>query len=58
MKKNEMITSENEVVKEYQIPELFDLNGINETQAFPPICSNGSGDVGACSSGASGPVPG
>ena len=55
MEKDEMITSENEVVKEYQIPGLVDLNGINETQAGPVTCHSGSGDGTGCHPGASGP---
>ena len=33
MEKDVMSTPENEIAKEYQVPELVDLNDINETQA-------------------------
>jgi hypothetical protein len=52
MEKDEMITPENEVVKEYQVPELVDLNGINTTQATPPInCTNGTSPTNFCTIG-------
>jgi hypothetical protein len=50
MEKDEMITSENEVVKNYQIPELVDLNGMKETQAITN-CVNGSVPNNNCLSG-------
>jgi hypothetical protein len=43
MEKDKMITSENEVVKEYHVPELVDLNGINEIQGDGPDCNTGPG---------------
>jgi hypothetical protein len=49
MEKDEKITSENEVVKEYHVPELVDLNGINETQERG--CTNGSSDGIPCDTG-------
>jgi hypothetical protein len=55
MEKDEKITSENEVVKEYQVPELVDLNGINETQAVLK-CTNGSVNAASCFAGGAGPA--
>ena len=43
-----MILSDQTVGKEYQIPELVDLNGIGEANA---ICSSGSAGF-PCSNGA------
>ena len=54
MKKDEMITSEDEAIKEYQVPELVDLNGINETQAVLK-CINGSVNAASCNAGGAGP---
>ena len=52
-----MILSDQTVVKEYQIPELVDLNGIGEAMGTPPVlCTNGSGNSFSCDTGTSGPV--
>ena len=53
MKKDEMITSENEVVKEYQIPELINLNGIDEVSSGGGNCYSGT-SASACGSGGGG----
>jgi hypothetical protein len=50
MKINKMILSHQTIGKEYQIPELVELNNINETLA---ACSPGSGDTN-CASGTGG----
>ena len=41
------------VGKEYQIPELVDLNSIGESMGLLP-CRNGSGDSSTCGSGSLG----
>ena len=57
MENNNMILSDQTVVKEYQIPELVDLNGIGEAMGTPPVlCTNGSGNSFSCDTGTSGPV--
>ncbi len=47
-----MILSDQTVGKEYQIPELVDLNGIGEAKAN---CTSGSSDSSLCSTGAGAP---
>ena len=43
MEKNNIIPSEQTVSKEYQTPELIDLNSINEAMGTSiAICHNGS----------------
>ena len=49
-----MILSDQTVGKEYQIPELVDLNGIGEAMGAPPKCTNGSGNAISCGTGTSG----
>jgi hypothetical protein len=51
MEKNNMILSDQKVSKEYQIPELVDLNSVGE--AMGAVCSNGSSDLFGCSNGSS-----
>ena len=47
--KDKMVLSDQTVGKEYQIPELVDLNGIGE--AVGKSCSNGSSAGDWCGSG-------
>ena len=42
------------VGKEYQIPELVDLNGIGEVMGGDPSCKNGSGNLSSCAIGSGG----
>ena len=49
-----MVLSDQTVGKEYQIPELVDLNGIGEAEGVI-LCRNGSGNVASCGTGAAGP---
>ncbi len=51
-----MILSDQTAGKEYQIPELVDLNGIGEVMGAPPQCNNGSGNSTFCNTGTSGPA--
>ena len=46
---DKMVLSEQTVGKEYQIPELVDLNGIDEAKAF--YCGPGSSNVTSCDGG-------
>ena len=54
-----MVNNENKVLpnqrvgKEYQVPELVDLNSIGEAKGTPPppACYNGSGNSSGCSPG-------
>ena len=46
-----MILSDQTVGKEYQIPELVDLNGIGEAMGIPSPCGSGSTPAGLCSTG-------
>ena len=48
MKNNHMIIADKKVSKEYQKPELVDLNEIEGTQA---ACTAGSGDYESCTAG-------
>jgi hypothetical protein len=45
--------SDQPIGKEYQIPELVDLNSIGESMGLLP-CRNGSGDSSTCGSGSLG----
>jgi len=56
MEKNNVINADKTVCKEYQVPELIDLNNLNEAEALPPQCANGSGNGFSCNSGTSGPI--
>jgi hypothetical protein len=51
---DKMILSEQPIGKEYQIPELVDLNSIGEALGLLP-CRSGSGDIASCGSGSAGP---
>jgi len=48
-----IMNADKTVSREYQIPELVDLNSISEAQATPTPCTNGSGNGYSCSSGTS-----
>ena len=50
---DKMVLSDETVGKDYQIPELVDLNGIGEAKGSPPppACYNGSGNSSGCSPG-------
>ncbi len=48
MENNKLILPDQTVSKEYQIPELVDLNGVNEALAD---CVPGSGDSFVCENG-------
>ena len=51
MEKNDsMILSDETVGKEYQIPELVDLNSVSEAMGLGG-CSSGTGPAGNCTSG-------
>ena len=50
-----MILTDQSIGKEYQIPELVDLNSVSETMGGAP-CINGSG-AGICVTGAAGGAP-
>ena len=55
MKDNDkMVLSDQIADKEYEIPELVDLNGIGEALGIGD-CTSGSGNAGLCVSGAAGP---
>lgn len=56
MKNEDIINADKTVGKEYQAPELIDLNNLSEAQAIPTQCSNGSGNGFSCNSGTSGPT--
>jgi hypothetical protein len=43
---NNMILSEQTVSKEYQIPELVDLNSVSESNAGGAACTDGSSAFG------------
>ena len=45
-----MILSAQTVGKEYQIPELVDLNSVSEAIGGS-VCRNGTGDAGSCGTG-------
>ena len=50
---NNTILSDQTVSKEYQIPELVDLNSVNEAMGSPPaFCTPGSGASFLCGAGA------
>jgi len=51
MENNNVINADKTVIKEYQVPELVDLNSINEAQAGGGACSNGSSAGVSCTSG-------
>ena len=46
-----IILSDQTVGKEYQIPELVDLNGIGEAMGIDSPCGSGSTPAGLCSTG-------
>ena len=46
-----MILSEQTLSKEYQIPELIDLNSVREAMGIPSNCTPGSSALNICSSG-------
>lgn len=48
MENNNVIVADNKNSKEYQKPELVDLNALKESQG---VCSAGSGDGTYCSAG-------
>ena len=47
---DKVVLSDQTVGKEYQIPELVDLNGIGEVMGIP-ACNNGSGNGYGCGIG-------
>ena len=51
MENNNLILSEQKVCKEYQIPELIDLNNVKESVAGELWCTNGSGNIWNCNIG-------
>jgi hypothetical protein len=52
--KDKMVLSDQQIGKEYQIPELVDLNVIGEAIGSPaPACSNGTNPAGNCTGGSS-----
>ena len=51
MGNNNVISADNSGKKEYQIPELVDLNSINEECGLPSWCTNGSSATVSCGSG-------
>ncbi|NWJ52259.1 MAG: hypothetical protein HXX14_15490 [Bacteroidetes bacterium] len=52
MKKGNTKIADKTVGKEYQVPELIDLNNISGAQATPGFtCSNGSAAGSSCSTG-------
>ena len=51
MENNNMILSDQTVNKEYQIPELIDLNSVNEAMAGGINCTTGSAPSGSCITG-------
>ena len=52
MEKNDnMILSDKTVGKEYQIPELVDLNSVNEAMGTGPTCLSGTNPSGNCLGG-------
>jgi hypothetical protein len=52
MENNNMILSDKTVSKEYQIPELIDLNSVNEAMGGDPSsCGGGSGATTSCGGG-------
>ena len=53
---DKMVLSEQPIGKEYQIPELVDLNSIGEASGFIIKCINGSGNDNSCNSGSAGPT--
>ena len=53
---DKMVLSDETVGKDYQIPELVDLNGIGEVMGYPAPCNNGSGNSTFCNTGTSGPA--
>ena len=40
--KDKIVLTDETVGKEYQIPELVDMNGIGEAKGIPPGCRSGS----------------
>ena len=55
MENNEnKVLSDKKLVKEYQIPELVDLNSVAEASGII-LCINGSGNASSCGTGAAGP---
>ena len=49
------VLSDQTVVKEYQIPELVDLNSVAGASGLN-LCISGSGNGSSCGSGTSGPI--
>ena len=41
-----------ELKKDYQKPEIIEINGLNEVESMP-ACENGSGNIGMCTTGSS-----
>ena len=49
------VLSDQRVIKEYQIPELVDLNSVGEATGFI-LCLPGSGNGFSCDAGTGGPM--